>query len=413
VTRVLLLGAAGNAANNVARALWHAGHWTLGVDPDPVMLELSDCDCTAVIRTKPEDGQVHLDEINALVEQYGIQHVHAQPDAEVAFLARWRRGHHGLKCATAVPPAGIVERCADKWMTATLLGDLAPETHRLEGPRSVGPILDRLGEAWLRLRRGAGSTGALPTSSPEMVLEWVAHWNRYGFTAADWVAAEVLPGRDLSWTAVYSYGQLVISVAKERERLLGASRSPAGVASTATVQTIVSRPDLNAICEEAIRKVSMGEEPHGVFMVDARENADGVPKITEINAGRFGTTMDFFSACGPCLADILIGVGNGSYRAGYGRRDEHEIGAGWVRNTDCMPVLVRPDGDAEPMLKPHRLAVVEELHRHDHARDAAWPSPESGMRSTRGWSVRERIATATTSPPRSWSGSTASTRASA
>lgn len=352
--RVLVLGAGGNAATNFARALWQAGHWTLGADPDETMLALSDCDRNVVLRTCTDDGQAHLDEINDLVERYGIQHVHAQPDPEVAFLAAKRRGHHGLKCATAVPPSAIVERCQDKWLTAVHCGDLAPETHRVTDREHLHDAIDKLGEVWLRLRHGAGSTGALPTSSKAMADEWIAHWNRFGFTAHDWMAAEVLPGRDLSWTGVYSYGRLVISVAKERESLLGASRSPAAVASTATVQRIVQRDDLNAVCEEAIRRVSLGDDPHGVFMVDCREDAQGVPKVTEINAGRFGTTMDFFSACGPCLVDVLLRIGNGSYTGSYERRDEHEVGARWVRNTDSMPTLVRPGAAVERVRKPHR-----------------------------------------------------------
>lgn len=354
MTRVLLLGAGGNASVNLARCLWEAGHWTLGADPDPVMLHLADCDQTAVMKTTPSDGQAHLDEVNQLVEIYGIQHVHAQPDVEVEFLARWRRGHHGLACATAVPPLPIVLRCQDKARTASALGELAPETVALSGPGAATDVIRQIGTIWLRPTKGAGSTGALKTASPAMAREWMALWaGRHGVPANGWTAAEVLPGCDLSWTGVYSYGRLVISVAKERERLLGASRSPAAVASTATVQRIVQRGDLNRIAEEAIRRVSGAELPHGVFMVDAREDADGVPKVTEVNAGRFGTTMSFFSATGPCLADILLQVGNGSYQGPFGRRDEHEAGARWVRNTDCMPTLLRADGEAEQMRKPH------------------------------------------------------------
>jgi carbamoyl-phosphate synthase large subunit len=344
--RILLLGAGGNAANNVARCLWAAGHYTVGADADPLMLRLSDCDRTVVLETLPADGQAHLDELQALVEHHGIGFLHAQPDAEARFVAEHRRGHHGLRCPVAVPPAAIVARCQDKLACAEALGGLAPATHALaDGPAAVARALRRHGAVWLRLRHGSGSTGALPTGSAAMAEQWVAHWSaRRGFGWEDWIAAEVLPGRDLSWTGLYSYGRLVLSVAKERERLLGGQRSPAGVSSTATIQRIVRRPDLNAVCEEAVRRVAGDELPHGVLMVDAREDANGRPRVTEINAGRFGTTVDFFQQTGPCLVDLLVEIGTGAYEGPYERRDEHSVGALQVRNTDCLPRVLEPGG---------------------------------------------------------------------
>ncbi|HYV17342.1 MAG TPA: hypothetical protein VE972_15115 [Conexibacter sp.] len=341
--RVLLLGAGGNAANNVARCLWAAGHFTLGADVDAHMLRLSDCDRTVALRTGPADGDAHQDELQRLIDAHGINFLHAQPDPEVRFVAERRRGHHGLGIAVAVPPAAIVGRCQDKATCAQALGDLAPATHRLAGgPPALEAALRRHGTIWLRLRHGAGSAGALPTASASMAAHWIEHWAARGYAWADWTAAEVLPGRDLSWTGIYSYGRLVISAAKERERLLGAARSPAGVSSTATVQRIVRRRDLDEVCEEAVRRVSGGEEPHGVMMVDAREDADGRPRVTEINAGRFGTTVDFWQQSGPCLAEILVEVGSGRYDGPFGRRDEHAEGVLQVRNTDCLPRVVEP-----------------------------------------------------------------------
>jgi len=342
--RVLLLGAGGNAANNVARCLWAAGHFTVGADADPLTLRLSDCDRTVVLETLPADGEAHLEELRMLIERHGIGFVHAQPDAEARFVAKHRRGRHGLGCPVAVPPAAIVARCQDKLACADALGGLAPATHSLDGGRAAAEkALRRHGAVWLRPRRGSGSVGALPTSSAAMAEQWVAHWAaRRGHGWEEWTAAEVLPGRDLSWTGVYSYGRLVLSVAKERDRLLGAQRSPAGVSSTATVQRIVRRLDLNAVCEEAVRRVAGEELPHGAMMVDAREDAGGRPRVTEINAGRFGTTVDFFQQTGPCLVDLLVEIGTGRYDGPFERRDEHAVGAMQVRNTDCLPRVLAP-----------------------------------------------------------------------
>jgi carbamoyl-phosphate synthase large subunit len=334
--RVMIVGAGGNAGNNAARCLWQEGHWTLGVDPDPLMLELSDCQRTERLDTTAADPDAHIVELNLLIEHHGIDFVWAQPDPEARFLAACRRS---IAAAVCVPPVEIVDLCQDKLDCARALGALAPVSGDIYDAIS---LLASYGDLWMRLRRGAGSSGALPVSSVAATDRWYTHWrDTRGIEPDEWMLAEVLPGRDLSWTAVYSYGELVISVAKERLSLLGASRSPANVASTATAQQIVHRPDLNVRCEEAIRRVSREQVPHGVFMVDAREDRDGVARITEVNAGRFGTTMDFFAACGPNLMQVALEVGTGTYSGGGGRRDEHQAGATWLRNTDCIGRLAK------------------------------------------------------------------------
>lgn len=43
---------------------------------------------------------------------------------------------------------------------------------------------------------------------------------------------------------------------------------------------------------------AVAKAPHGVFCVDMKENHAGEPKVTEINAGRFFTTSNFFAHAG-------------------------------------------------------------------------------------------------------------------
>src|SRR5205085_2688515 len=83
----------------------------------------------------------------------------------------------GGNAANKVAPAAIVARCQDKLACAEALGGLAPATHALDdGPTAVERALRRHGAIWLRLRRGSGSVGALPTGSATMAESWVAHW---------------------------------------------------------------------------------------------------------------------------------------------------------------------------------------------------------------------------------------------
>jgi len=323
----MVLGAGSNPGNNAVRCFCNEGHWTLGVDPDGVMLGLSDANKTARITTSPGSGQksqAHITELNRLIDYYGIDFVWAQPEQEVLFLAMHRKHLHAAVC---VPNFHTVKVCQDKLRCAEKLGALAPDSGSWQ---DMADLFKRHGNRlWMRKRVGAGSTGALIVHSLSEAEAWARAWDA---PSGHWMFAEVLEGRDLSWTGVYDRGRLVISVQKERLALLGAKRSPADVASTATVQRIIYMPGWDTPMDNAIRMVD--QRPHGVYMIDARGNA--CPRITEINAGRFGTTMDFFAACGPCLATIAMEVGTGTYDGEYGRRGEHEVGATWLRNTDCV-----------------------------------------------------------------------------
>lgn len=325
--RVLVLGAGGNAANNVIRSIKDE-HYTLAVDRDPVMLNLSEAH--ACIQIWHEDW---LGEINAIADAYAMDAVWAQPTPEVSRVANFQEE---LRVKSFVPHLDIVQDCNDKLVTAQRLSTIAPHSGDIT---DVDRFLKKYDQAWLRLRHGAGSAGAITIRTSAMAMHWMDHhYDEHQIPYDDWMVARKLPGRDLSWTGIYHHGQLVISAAKERLQLLGAASSPSRVSSTAKAQTVVQRSDINAVAERAIELMA-GPLAHGVFMVDMREDKGGSPKVTEVNAGRFGTTCDMYMHCGPNLPLIAMELLEGTYEGEYGRRDEHTPGL-WLRNTDCVGRLV-------------------------------------------------------------------------
>ena len=136
---------------------------------------------------------------------------------------------------------------------------------------------------------------------------------------------------------------------KERVEPMGASRHPANVASTACVQTIVARPDVNGRCEEAVRRLD--PDADGVWMFDLRENAQGVPLVTECNVGRFGTTSLFWKAAGGNLPLMLVSsLDPWPLARAVPDRDCCRVGATWLRTADAEPMLdVRVAHQAVPV----------------------------------------------------------------
>jgi len=320
---ILVLGAGGPAGINFTKAAYECGHETVACDVDPVMLQLARGRHRELVRRDRT-----ATEINQLIHKYDVSFVHAQPDAEVKWLSA---NAHLLNAPTLLPGRAALFICADKYRTAQVAGPDAPATLPVSDESELERAIEDLGgDCWMRLRTGAGSSGALPVSDVEIARAWMRHHRQFGVVDDEWVLAERLPGKDLSWTGVFKDGELVACGMKERLRLLGADRSPAKIASTATLQVTVDRRDLH---DTALRVIgALQGVPNGVFMVDAREDSTGTPKVTEINCGRFGTTSFHWHFAGLNLVGSYIDAGTG--RPGSEKR-KCEPGVAWAREMDA------------------------------------------------------------------------------
>ncbi|MBX5470812.1 MAG: carboxylate--amine ligase, partial [Thermoleophilaceae bacterium] len=74
--------------------------------------------------------------------------------------------------------------------------------------------------------------------------------------------------------------------------------------------------------------------------VDLKEDAEGVPRPTEINCGRFFTTSYFFTAAGVNIPDVYVRLALGDPIPDLPRYNVLEEGLYWIRHIDCPAVLV-------------------------------------------------------------------------
>jgi carbamoyl-phosphate synthase large subunit len=326
---ILVLGAGGPAGVNFTKAAYECGHETVACDVDPFMLQLARGRHREMVRRERT-----ATEINQLIHKYDVAFVHAQPDAEVTWLSA---NAHLLNAPTLLPNRAALFVCGDKYRTANAVGPDAPATLPLTNENELERAIEDLGgDCWMRLRTGAGSSGALPVSDVEIARAWMRHHRQFGIADDEWMLAERLPGRDLSWTGVFKDGELIAHGMKERLRLLGADRSPARIASTATLQVTIDRKDLHDL---ALRVTgALQGVPNGVFMLDAREDTAGIPKVTEVNCGRFGTTSMHWHHAGCSLVGAYV-------HAGLGREQQLgqkcEPGVAWVREMDAGAMKVK------------------------------------------------------------------------
>jgi hypothetical protein len=344
-TTVLVTGAGGSAAANFSDSLRRADadYRIVGCDASPVRLHLSTADVRLVVprASDPDYG----DALRWAVKEHGVDVVHAQPDPDVLALGRLR---DEVGAATFLPTQAVLAIAADKSRCAAALvaaGVDVPESAAFTDWGSIAEVtadlLSRHDRVWVRARVGAGARASLPVRAPEQAEAWVAWWKaEHGLTPDGFMAAEMLPGREFAYQSLWRDGELLAGQARERVEYLYGHLTPHGQTSTPAVARTITRPELDQLASAAVH--ALDPRASGVFCLDIKEDAGGRPRVTEVNAGRFFTTANFFAAAGLNMPDMLVRLALGDEVAAVGA-SPLPPDLYWIRMVDMGFVLVPGD----------------------------------------------------------------------
>lgn len=348
---IMLTGAGGSASSNLARCLRMAGGTSVrlvGTDTRPEHLHAAPhLDARHLVPRADHDH--YLGALRDLCQRYSVDVILPQPDVEVGVLARLSGD---VPAAVPLPSAAAMERCLDKAACQEALeraGVAVPASSSLDslgGDELAGRIAelaahDPDGRVWVRARRGAGSRAALPVRTAAQAEHWLAWWqDMRGVVRDEFMVSQYLPGDEFAFQGVWHHGTLVTSAARRRVEYLFGHLTPSGQTSTPSLAVSVHDEEVNRVGVAAVHAVDA--EPHGVFGVDMKCDRDGQPCVTEINAGRFFTTCDFFAEAGANMPWTLV-------QLAVGAATPEELGPvlnavppdlWWVRNIDVPPALV-------------------------------------------------------------------------
>ncbi len=339
-----MTGAGGAAAANFVHSLRLAPEpfYVVGSDTSKYHLELAPVDSRYLLPRADDAG--YLDELNGLVEAEQLEIVHPQPEQEVLMLSR---NAERVNAATLLPSPETVVICQDKATFAariTEAGLPAPRFARADSEESLkeatASILETREQAWIRAVRGAGARASLPVDSPEQALSWARYWvERRGLSIDDFMVSEFLPGREFAFQSLWLEGRLVTSAARERLEYVFGHLMPSGQSSSPSVARTVHREDVNELASRAVEAVD--PRATGVFCVDLKEDEDGRPLVTEINAGRFFTTSNFLAEAGANMPYEYVRLALGGSADGLPRFNAVEPDLYWVRMIDMGYKLVR------------------------------------------------------------------------
>lgn len=338
--RILLTGAGGPGALNLSRSLllMEPAPWILAADASEhyIFLALGH----ERVQIPRASDPAYIDAINAIIDTHAIDVVMPNNSLEIYAL---KAAEARLKARVFLPELAALDLANNKWLSYQAFraaGLPVPRTELLTGPESVAEIFHRLqipgdDRVWVR---GAGIPGkgigvaSLPCRTASQAQAWVEYWRGWGEMAA----SEYLPGENLTWMGLFKEGRVITSQGRRRLAYVIPHVSPSGITGAPAISETICHPEVNRLGPLAVHAL----DPHynGVAFVDFKGDPDGQPCITEVNAGRFGTTHFFYSAAGANFPEFLLRTEAGE-DLDLPTEDILPEGLVWIRTLDAGPVL--------------------------------------------------------------------------
>jgi len=343
-TRVLVTGAGSGLANNVIRSLRAAEPAVIvvGAHDDRFALKKSAADVNCLL--PPAGHPDHVARLRRVIAHEHVDLVVPTSDDDVRQVSRQR---HRLGCRVFLPRHPVVELSQDKCRVSAYLrrrGVPAPLTLPVRRLDDVAALFRRLppGRAWCRVRRGSGSYGAAPVDGPRQARAWMELWRDLrGVPPRDFTLCEYLPGRDFGCQSVWDRGRLALAKTFERLAYFGGASQPSGVTSTASLAKSSVVPDVVEVCRAAVR--ALDPRASGLFCIDLKADAAGVPHVTDVNVGRFSLTTGLYDLIGKhSTADAYLQLALGrplEIAEPYDAAPDHYL----VRDVDTVPAIVHAE----------------------------------------------------------------------
>jgi carbamoylphosphate synthase large subunit len=298
--RALITGAGTGSSGNLIRALRAIKPmpYIVGLNDDRFVLKLSLADRNYVAPA-PASGEF-AKKMLEIIKRERINVVMPTDDTVVKILSDER---DRFPIELLLPRQKTIDLCQDKQALNVFLrrhAIPAPLTYEVKSLRDLDKIFARFSRAgilWCRVRRGARSAGATPVATVEQARAWITQWRDLrGVKVSDFTLGEYLPGRHFVVQSIWRNGNLLHAQSIEVLSYFAAGNNPSGTFSLSCLAKTVLAPAAIDVALKAVK--ALEKRPSGAFFVELKETADGVPAITEINAGRFPSGVTALLAAG-------------------------------------------------------------------------------------------------------------------
>ena len=338
MANVLVLGAHGNAARNYAKCLKMGGHIVYGADIDRDFFRPTPDCYSDKIKWIPEFKGDKIDEraqeIILYAESKGIDFIHPQPEEEVEFLylimsvKKW----YPVFAAYVWPlKASKISFDNKLWTVMNYLESKYPDDRPIYVSSEYNIELLGGKKVWARNRYGAGSKDS------EIIYDIEQYVYSGLAEQPDMMYTEFLPGPEFSVHTFWIDGQLVHSQGRERVEYMCPNANTGQSSSASVADTIAQGHEAYDVANETI--LASEKKPDGIYNVDMRASESGEIFPTEVNYGRYNTTMDFFAELGVNTPAMQVD----NWTKNLINVQNQVVGTGWrwYRVIDDKPTLVK------------------------------------------------------------------------
>ena len=343
MTKIIVTGAGSAQSNGVINCLLMDKSEDLeiiglGSDRYDLMLAKAHKKYLMPHSTKPEYKEKLLNVLNK--EKPDM--IHFQHDMELFMAMKFRKEIEATGVKMLVPDNETIDTCVHKyksWKKFKEHGIKVPENIVINNKEDLKIAFKELGGSegiiWLRsMTIGGGGKGALPTNDFDTAVDWIENAKGWG----EFIAAELLTPKTVTWLSIWQDGKLIVAQGRTRASWAHSALSPSGVTGVTKVGKTYSDKAIDNIAQKCCFAVS--EKPHGIYGVDMAYDKKGIPNPTEINIGRFFTTVEFFAQAGVNMPVILKDA------CLYNRKPDLKNICNplpdnllWIRGMDVAPVL--------------------------------------------------------------------------
>ena len=292
----------------------------------------------------------------AVLDQEQPQMIHFQHDAELAVALKFKDEINAKGVKMLVPDYETIDTCVHKyksWEKFRDAGITVPQNMILNTREDLAIAFEKFGgktgTIWLRSNAiGGGGKGSLPTSDIVEATDWINRHEGWG----QFIAAELLTSRSITWLSIWKDGELVVAQSRKRHGWAHSALTLSGVTGVTKIGETCAEPELDDIAMRCVNAISA--VPNGIYGVDLTYDDNGVPNPTEINISRFFTTIQFFTEAGLNMPKILKDI------VLYNKMPVLEkklnplpSGLLWLRAMDCLPKLTTQTEIDRTLLKPN------------------------------------------------------------
>lgn len=337
--RILVGGAGGTPSNNFIKSIRDSKEklYIMGMTADPYDLCKANVDKRFLVPFSYEKDYYSV--LEHIIEENSPEFIHVQNDIEVLAISKFRKNLKKMGVLFCLPSHKSIELCIDKlksWKIWEKSGIKVPKSLIITEPDDLKTAFSKFGEKiWIRSIEGAAGKGSLPTNNLIFAKNWIDYFDGWG----DFMAAEYLSPKSVTWMSLWNDGELVVAQGRERINWAFANRAISGVTGITGAAITVSDQIVDNIAQKAIK--SIDDTPHGIWSVDLTYDVDGVPNPTEINIGRFFTTNYFFTKMGLNMPYLYLKLAFDEELPPINKKlNPLPPDYLWIRGMDTEPVLI-------------------------------------------------------------------------